>query len=208
MSGGYTVVLTPTPNNHETARSSTIASIRSAASPAAPSVMAMRWARLAPPAAAAAAGLLASQCLSSSPSLVAAADCPTGQSITANHAAGLATSESIAANHAAGLATSDGTAYTLEYLDRSRRFSVWHGNGRRSSFSELLSAARAADVVMLGEDHHDAVTHKLQEILFARLAASRPVSLSLEMFETDVQHVLDEYLGGLLREQELMSDLT
>ena len=156
--------------------------------------MAMRWARLAPPAAAAAAGLLASQCLSSSPSLVAAADCPTGQSITANHAA--------------GLATSDGTAYTLEYLDRSRRFSVWHGNGRRSSFSELLSAARAADVVMLGEDHHDAVTHKLQEILFARLAASRPVSLSLEMFETDVQHVLDEYLGGLLREQELMSDLT
>ena len=146
-------------------------------------------------AAAAAAGLLASQCLSSSPSLVeAAADCPTGQSI--------------AANHAAGLATSDGTAYTLEYLDRSRRFSVWHGNGRRSSFSELLSAAHAADVVMLGEDHHDAVTHKLQEILFARLAASRPVSLSLEMFETDVQHVLDEYLGGLLREQELMSDLT
>jgi uncharacterized iron-regulated protein len=156
--------------------------------------MATRWARLAPPAAATAAGVLASQCLSSSPSLVeAASDSPTGQSI--------------AANHAAGLATSDGTAYTLEYLDRSRRFSVWHGNGRRSSFSELLSAARAADVVMLGEDHHDAVTHKLQEILFARLAASRPVSLSLEMFETDVQHVLDEYLGGLLREQELMSDL-
>ena len=45
------------------------------------------------------------------------------------------------------------------------------------------------------------MTHKLQEILFARVAASRPVSLSLEMFETDVQHVIDEYLGGLLREQ-------
>ena len=150
--------------------------------------------KLAPPAAAAAAGLLATQCLSRSPSLgEAAADCQTGQSI--------------AANYAAGLATSDGTAYTLEYLDRSRRFSVWRGNGQRSSFSELLSAAHEADVVMLGEDHHDAVTHKLQEILFARLAASRPATLSLEMFETDVQHVIDEYLGGLLREQDLMIDL-
>ena len=112
------------------------------------------------------AGLLAAQRLSSPPSLAeAAAERPTAQSI--------------AASHAAGLATSDGTAYTLEYLDASRRFSVWHGDGRRSSFTELLSAALAADVVMLGEDHHDAVTHKLQEILFARLAASRPVSLSL-----------------------------
>ena len=84
---------------------------------------------------------------------------------------------------------------------------MWRGNGQRSSFSELLSAAAEADVVMLGEDHHDAVTHKLQEILFARLAASRPATLSLEMFETDVQHVIDEYLGGLLREQDLMIDL-
>ena len=126
----------------------------------------MRRARPAPAAAAAAAGFLAAQRLSSPPSLAeAAAERPTAQSI--------------AASHAAGLATSDGTAYTLEYLDASRRFSVWHGDGRRSSFTELLSAALAADVVMLGEDHHDAVTHKLQEILFARLAASRPVSLSL-----------------------------
>ena len=99
-------------------------------------------ARLAPAAAAAAAGLLAAQRLSSPPSLAeAAAERPTSQSI--------------AAKHAAGLATSDGTAYTLEYLDASRRFSVWHGDGRRSSFTELLSAALAADVVMLGEDHHD-----------------------------------------------------
>ena len=151
-------------------------------------------ARLAPPAAAAAAaGLFAAQRLSNSPSL-------------AEPAADRPTSQSIAAKHAAGLATSDGTAYTLEYLDGSRRFSVWHGDGRRSSFSELLSVAQAADVVLLGEDHHDAVTHKLQEILFARLAASRPVSLSLEMFETDVQLLIDEYLGGLLREQDLMSD--
>ena len=153
--------------------------------------------KLAPPAIAAASLLAAHHYwdhLSGSPSL-AEAERP-------------ATSQSIATKHAAGLATSDGTPYTLNYLDRSRRFSVWHGDGRRSSFSEMLSAAERAEVVLLGEVHDCAITHKLQEILFARLAASRPAAaaLSLEMFESDVQHVLDEYLGGLLREQDLMSD--
>jgi len=85
-------------------------------------------------------------------------------------------------------------------------FSVWRGSGERSSFSELMAAAATHDVVLLGETHYDAVAHKLQEIIFARLSAARPVVLSLEMFETDVQHVLDEYLNGLTREQDLLND--
>lgn len=115
-------------------------------------------------------------------------------------------SQAVAASYAQRLSTSDGTPYTLEYLNRSKRFTVWRGDGTRSTFSEMLSAAAEHDIVLLGEEHHDAVTHKLQEILFARLAACRPVTLSLEMFETDVQHVVDEYLGGLARERDLLND--
>ena len=114
--------------------------------------------------------------------------------------------QAIASSHADRLATSDGKKYTLDYLDRSTRFSVWRGNGERSSFSELMAAAAAHDVILLGETHYDAIAHKLQEIIFARLSAARPVVLSLEMFETDVQHVLDEYLNGLTREQDLLND--
>ena len=67
----------------------------------------------------------------------------------------------------------------------------------------MLGAAEQHDVVLLGEEHDDAIAHKLQEILWARLASVKPAALSLEMFEADVQHVLDEYLGGLLREKDL-----
>ena len=112
----------------------------------------------------------------------------------------------MAARHAAALATSDGTKYTLNYLDQSTRFSVWRGSGERSSFSEMLAAAEVQDVVVLGETHHDAVAHKLQEIVFARLAARRDAALSLEMFEADVQHVLDEYMAGLTREEDMLRD--
>ena len=116
-------------------------------------------------------------------------------------------SQVVAAKYAQSLSTSDGTLYTLPYLDSSKKFSVWRRNGERSSFSEMMAAAQEHDVVLLGETHDDAIAHKLQEIIFARLAASRPhVALSLEMFETDVQHVLDEYLGGLIREQDMRND--
>ena len=71
----------------------------------------------------------------------------------------------------------------------------------------MLAAAEERDVVVLGETHYDAIAHKLQEVLFARLATSRhSVTLSLEMFETDVQHVMDEYLAGLIREQDMRND--
>ena len=32
-----------------------------------------------------------------------------------------------------------------------------------------------------GEEHDDAIAHKLQEIIFAHLASRRPAALSLEM---------------------------
>jgi len=115
-------------------------------------------------------------------------------------------STAVAAAHVEQLATSDGTKYTLDYLDHSKRFTVWRGNGERSSFSEMLASCTNHDVVYLGETHYDAVAHKIQEIVFARLAARRTVALSMEMFETDVQHVIDEYLVGLTREQDMLKD--
>ena len=116
-------------------------------------------------------------------------------------------SQRVAAERVNTLTTSDGTPYTLEYLDRSRRFSVWTRSGKRSSFSEMLAAAADHDVIFLGETHYDAVAHKVQEITLTRLAAMRPaVALSLEMFATEVQQVLNEYLGGHIREQDLLDD--
>ena len=38
------------------------------------------------------------------------------------------------------------------------------------------------------------------------MQSRRPCLLSLEMFETDVQPIMDEYLAGLIREDDLLQD--
>ena len=42
--------------------------------------------------------------------------------------------------------------------------------------------------------------------IHARHGTDRQIVLSLEMFETDVQGVLDEYLRGLIRESDFVAD--
>lgn len=90
---------------------------------------------------------------------------------------------------------------------------VYRADGASATLDDVLAAARAADVLFLGETHTDRLGHALQlnlfELLVERAApdvqAKRPVVLSLEMFETDVQYILDEYLAGLIREDHFLN---
>ena len=85
-----------------------------------------------------------------------------------------------------------------------QHYRVYRGDGRPATFDELLNAAGAATVTFLGESHDDPTGHYLEDQVLRR--AHRPdLALSFEMFETDVQYVLDEYLAGLISEDHLIS---
>lgn len=85
-------------------------------------------------------------------------------------------------------------------------YAVYRGDGSPSSFGELVAAALGVDAVLVGETHDDPIAHALQfellEALHDSIAATGPVVLSLEMFESDVQYILDEYLGGQITEAQ------
>ena len=76
-------------------------------------------------------------------------------------------------------------------------------DGRAADLEAVVDAALAADVVFLGERHDDAVAHALQLRVLRAVheRAGQPVALGLEMFEADVQPVLDEYLAGAVDER-------
>jgi uncharacterized iron-regulated protein len=89
-------------------------------------------------------------------------------------------------------------------------YRVFDPKGRAVNLQEIISALDKADVLIIGETHNDAVAHLLEAELLRRAeehftASSsqhgRAVALSLEMFERDVQTVLDEYLEGLITER-------
>ncbi len=87
-------------------------------------------------------------------------------------------------------------------------FRVFDAKGNPSNIDAVMAAVAANDVVFLGELHDDAVGHAVQFEIFRRAVAShannRKIALSLEMFERDVQIVIDEYLAGLIREDHFL----
>lgn len=89
------------------------------------------------------------------------------------------------------------------------QYRVFDAKGSPFTISDVVKRLEGVDVVFLGEQHDDAVGHAVQlEIFRQALAAYSPkrnVGLSLEMFERDVQVVVDEYLAGLISETHLIS---
>ena len=85
-----------------------------------------------------------------------------------------------------------------------RNYRVFDGNGSPATLDQVIEAAQRANVTFLGEMHDDAVAHTLEAEILRRLAGPQR-ALSLEMFERDVQGVLDEYLNGLIDEKDLIA---
>ena len=84
-----------------------------------------------------------------------------------------------------------------------RAVSVLDGRtGDLLSFDEMLDRLAGADAVFLGESHIDETTHRVELAVYERLLERRGggVVLAMEMFERDVQPVLDTYLAGEIDE--------
>jgi uncharacterized iron-regulated protein len=89
-------------------------------------------------------------------------------------------------------------------------YRIYDAKGNASTLQQIIDAAGKADAVFLGENHDDAVAHYLQsEILkkiFENYGKQKIVALSMEMFERDVQTILDEYLYDLITEKKFLDD--
>jgi len=81
-------------------------------------------------------------------------------------------------------------------------------DARRATFTdfEIMTADLArADVVLIGEQHDDPNTHRLELAVLEALARRNvAVTLSLEMFERDVQGSVDTYMSGSSVEDEFL----
>jgi len=81
-------------------------------------------------------------------------------------------------------------------------------NQKVVSADDIINDMNNADVLFFGEEHNDSTCHVLELTLFTQLTAKYPgkSALSMEMFETDCQNVLNEYLDGLIREKNFVTE--
>jgi uncharacterized iron-regulated protein len=102
------------------------------------------------------------------------------------------------------LSTAGATAATGQSYVPNRVYDTKHR--RFIDFESMLASATSADVLFLGEQHDDPGTHRLEAATLEGLAHRRAnIVVAMEMFERDVQPLLDSYLADRVQEHDFLA---
>ncbi|WP_316829808.1 ChaN family lipoprotein [Pedobacter aquatilis] len=95
-------------------------------------------------------------------------------------------------------AQSNGNSYKIYDVKKQKLIEV----------DDIISDMNRADVLFFGEDHNDSIGHFLEAEIFKKLSEKYPkrTALTLEMFHTDIQPVVNEYLAGLISEKNFIKE--
>lgn len=99
----------------------------------------------------------------------------------------------------------------LSLLGQNGEVSLWYGaNGKRTDFAKVAKACQAADVILFGELHNNAICHWYQLQLFRSVYKQNPgkVKLGMEMLETHQQAAVDSFLQGKLKTDAFLKSQT
>lgn len=89
-----------------------------------------------------------------------------------------------------------------------RQFAFYSAKTGQKLTTEQLAAelSKQYDVVFFGEFHDDSLIHVLEsQLLQAVYKQKKKVAISMEMFERDVQPVMNDYLAGVINEQDFLA---
>lgn len=85
-------------------------------------------------------------------------------------------------------------------------YTIFNKKTKSVSFGKMLKQLSDADVILFGEQHNDAVLHWLQLQLVKSMHEEFPLVLGAEMFESDNQVILNEYLAGYITHEHFTTE--
>jgi len=91
----------------------------------------------------------------------------------------------------------------LAFKSDKNAYMIFDAKGKECHYAKMLDIALEADVVLFGEQHDNPIDHWLEQELTKDLYETKKENLILgaEMFESDDQLVVNEYLSGSLTEK-------
>lgn len=91
----------------------------------------------------------------------------------------------------------------FSFKSDKKAYVIFDVKGKECHYSKMLEQAKDADVVLFGEQHDNPINHWLEQELTKDLFESKKEKLVLgaEMFESDDQVVVNEYLSGSITEK-------
>ena len=90
-----------------------------------------------------------------------------------------------------------------------KHFKIYDTRTRQvATVAQIAEACQDADVLFFGEEHNDSAGHCLETAIFQALydRYGSQLALSMEMFESDCQLALNEYLQGYIPEDRMLKD--
>lgn len=93
--------------------------------------------------------------------------------------------------------------------DISQHYKIYDVKKQKTiNLDDIIADMANADVLFFGEEHNDSIGHYLEVNLFKKLAVAygNKVGLTLEMFHTDVQPIINEYLAGIITEKNFIKE--
>ena len=89
-----------------------------------------------------------------------------------------------------------------------KAYQLFNNNGHEIQYSRLLETAKEADIILFGEQHDNPIDHWLEQELTKDLYSDKKENLilSAEMFESDDQIKVEEYLSGAVSEKTLKDE--
>lgn len=99
--------------------------------------------------------------------------------------------------------------FTVAVAQAQQSYKVYDSKQKKEIELENIAASTVAgEVVIFGEQHDDSVGHVLEQKILEQLHSrfDGNVILTLEMFERDVQPVMDEYLSDIISEKNFKKE--
>jgi len=97
-------------------------------------------------------------------------------------------------------------AFYVSEAQEVTAYNIYNSKGKQISFEKSIKLMHDADVVLFGELHNNPICHWLQLEVVQALNADRKMILGAEMFETDDQVVVDEYLADQIKLDHLKKE--
>lgn len=87
-------------------------------------------------------------------------------------------------------------------------YTLFNSKGEKVEFQNIIERAKDVDVVLFGELHDNPIAHWLELEVASELfkAKSGAITMGAEMFETDIQLIVDEYLSGTITQQRFEAE--
>lgn len=93
--------------------------------------------------------------------------------------------------------------------DLSKHYKIYDVKKQKNiNLDDIITDLADVNVLFFGEEHNDSIGHYLEATIFKKMAMAYPgkAALTLEMFHTDVQPVINEYLSGLISEKNFIKE--